>query len=198
MKFPKQKVLINNEIDESLLRDDFFGVYKLKDRIIENAELLDNKNFKDLLTSTFIIGNFDDVVLIASELKKKGIETYDTIYYCLLSLIANNDLYQGMAIIKKSTILNSLEIKELHLEDGANYSNLLHYAEGYPSFTLLLIIVNYLEGIIRESSGKIEIDREYLLFRFFDLINLIYELGYPLNIIQELSFVMKIMFNLAI
>ncbi len=198
MRFPKQKVQITHEINDNLSRGDYFGVFKLKDKILDNSEELDKKVFGDLLSSTFIIGNFDDVVLIASELKKKGIETYDTLYYSLLALIANEDIYQAMSIIKKSIILNAAEVKELRLEGGANYTNILSYADNFPGFTLLLLIVNYLEGIIQESAGKIEVNREYLLFRFFDLINLVYELGYPLKIIQDLSAVMKIIFNLAV
>lgn len=198
MKFPKQKVLITHEVNACLAHDDYFGIFKMKDKILENSSELDKKIFGDLMFSTFIIGNFDDVVLIYSELKKKGIETYLTLYYNLLSLIANDDLFQAVSTIKKSTILAASEIKELYQEDGANYSNLLFYADHYDSLTLLLLIVNYINGIVRESTGAKEINRELLLFRFFDLINLVYELGYPLKIIQELSFVMKIIFNLSI
>lgn len=198
MKFPKEKVLIIQEINDCLARDDFFGIFKLKDKVLENLDQLDRKIFDDLLFATFVIGNFDDVVLIASELKKKEIETYSTLYYTLLSLIANEDIFQAASLIRKSKILNNTEIKTLYQEDGANYSNLLAYADRYPNFTLLLLVVNYVNGIIREINGTKEIDRDYLLFRFFDLVNLIYELGYPLKIIQELSTVMKVIFNLAL
>ncbi|HHX80261.1 MAG TPA: hypothetical protein GX692_04265 [Acholeplasmataceae bacterium] len=198
MKFPKEKVLIMQEINDCLACDDFFGIFKLKDKILESSDQLERKIFDDLLFATFVIGNFDDVVLIASELKRKGIETYPTLYYTLLALIANEDLFQAVSIIKNSKILNNPEIKSLYQEDGANYSNLLAYAERYPNFSLLLLMVNYVNGIIREINGTKDINRDYLLFRFFDLINLIYELGYPLKIIQELSSVMKVIFNLSL
>ena len=49
---------------------------------------------------------------------------------------------------------------------------------------------------MRETSSMKEINRDLLLFRFFDLVNLVYEIGYPLKIIQELSSAMNIIFNL--
>lgn len=198
MKFPKQKVLITHEVNECLEREDFFGIFKMKNRILENADIIDKKIFGDLIFSTFIIGNFDDAVLIYSELKRKGVETYSTLYYALLSLIANEDLFQAASIIKKSEILSAPEIKDLHQDGGANYLNLLPFADYHDSFTLLLLIVNYIKGIMRETSGMKEINRDLLLFRFFDLVNLVYEIGYPLKIIQELSSAMKIIFNLSI
>lgn len=196
MRFPKEKVLITKEVNDSISRGDYFSIFKLKDRIIENYQVLDAQIFSNLLASTFIIGNFDDVITIGLDLLKKGIETYDTLYYILLALIANSDIYQALSVINHSSILNKNEVKELYLEDGANYSNLLHYADTYPNFTLLLLIVNYIEGLAREMTGSKEPTSDYQLFRFFDLINLVYELGYPLTILQELSSIIKIIFNL--
>ena len=137
-------------------------------------------------------------MIIGLELRTRGIETYDTLYYLLLSLIANNDIYQALSIINRSKLLNRQEIKEFHQEDGANYSNLLAYADHEPEFTLLLLIVNYIKGLANELNNQSEKDLDYSLFRFFDLINLVYELGYPLKIMQELSSIMKIIFNLSI
>lgn len=198
MKFPKEKVLITHEVQECLARGDYFGVYKLKDRILENSGILDNRIFQDLIFSTFLIGNFDDAVLIYSELKKRGVETYSTVYYALLSLIANEDMFQAASLINKSELLSSPEAWEFHQEGGANYSNLLPYADYNDSFTLALLLANFVKGIMREGSGMREINRELLLFRFFDLVNLVYELGYPLKIIQELTNAMKIIFNLSL
>lgn len=198
MRFPKEKVLITKEVNDSLNRGDFFSIFKMKNRIIDNFEVLEPEVFSRLLASTFIIGNFDEAVIIGLELRTRGIETYDTLYYLLLSLIANNDIYQALSIINRSKLLNKQEIKEFHQEDGANYSNLLAYADHEPEFTLLLLIVNYIKGLANELNNQLEKDLDYSLFRFFDLINLVYELGYPLKIMQELSSIMKIIFNLSI
>ena len=198
MRFPKEKVLITKEVNDSLNRGDFFSIFKMKNRIIDNFEVLEPEVFSRLLASTFIIGNFDEAVIIGLELRTRGIETYDTLYYLLLSLIANNDIYQALSIINRSKLLNRQEIKEFHQEDGANYSNLLAYADHEPEFTLLLLIVNYIKGLANELNNQSEKDLDYSLFRFFDLINLVYELGYPLKIMQELSSIMKIIFNLSI
>ena len=111
MRFPKEKVLIPKEVNDSLNRGDFFSIFKMKNRIIDNFEVLEPEVFSRLLASTFIIGNFDEAVIIGLELRTRGIETYDTLYYLLLSLIANNDIYQALSIINRSKLLNRQEIK---------------------------------------------------------------------------------------
>ena len=51
------------------------------------------------------------------------------------------------------------------------------FADYHDSFTLLLLIVNYIKGIMRGINGMKEISRDLLLFRFFDLVDLVYEIG---------------------
>lgn len=198
MRFPKEKVLILNKINDLKKKNDYYGIFKLKDEILENYQVLDSSIYNSLISSTFYLGNFDQVIIIGHEFFNKDVETFEIIYYTLLALIANVDIYQAMSTIKKSKILNLEDIKEFHSSDGANYSNLLHFSDTLSSSTLSLLIVNFVEGISREMTGNIDVDHEYLLFRFFDLINMVYELGYSLEIIQDLSRAMKIIFNLEI
>jgi hypothetical protein len=154
--------------------------------------------FGILVSCTFYIGNFDQVIIFYSELKRLEIESFDIIYYTLLSLIANCDIFQAMSIIKKSIMLNTDDILSFHTSDGANYSSLLSISEESADVTRCLLIVNFVKGLSIEMSHQKEQESEYILYRYFDLINLIYELGYPIEIIQELSLAMKIIFNLSI
>lgn len=198
MRFPKEKVLITTQFNDLKKKNDIFGIAKMKDQVLENYEVLEPNIFSKLVSSTFIIGNFDDTIKIGNELIAKNIETFDILYYTLLSLIARTDIYQAMSLIKKSKILNLEEIKKFHSLEGANYSNLLNFSAALSSSTLTLLVVNFIEGIAREMTGNIDVDRDYLLFRFFDLINMVYEIGYPYEIIEELSKAIKLIFNLDV
>lgn len=198
MRFPKEKVIIENKINQLLKENDCYGIFIMKDEILNNYQVLEQVVFHQLISSTFYIGNFDEVCLISNQLKTVNIESFEIVYYTILSLIANTDIYQAMSYIKKSKILSNEDIKEFYTADGANYSNLLFLSDKHLMQALALLMVNFVEGLSREMTGNIDIDKEYIMFRFFDLINLVYEIGYPLAVIQELSQALKIIFNLEI
>lgn len=198
MRFPKEKVVIENKINQLLKENDYYGIFMMKDDILNNYQVLDQSVFHQLISSTFYIGNFDEVCLISNQLKAMNIESFEIIYYTILSLIANVDIYQAMSYVKKSKLLNNEDIKEFYTADGANYSNLLFLSDKSLMQALALLMVNFVEGLSREMTGNIDVDQEYIMFRFFDLINLVYEIGYPLAVIQELSHALKIIFNLEI
>jgi len=198
MIFPKNKALIKSKIEDYKKTSDYFSIFKMKDTILENYKECDYDIYEELIKATFSIGNFDEVILIGNDFIYKGIESFSLIYYFLLSCIANNDIYQAKSIIRKSKVLNVNEIKNLYKEDGANYTKLLNYTYSFPSIVLSLVIVNFVEGLMREVGSGINIDNEYLLFRFFDLLNMLYEIGYPHEIVLKLSNAMKIIFNIDI
>lgn len=196
MRFPKEKVVITTRLNDYLLNNDFFEVMKMKDEILDNYQVLEPNVFAQLISSAFLVGNFEEVIRIGEALSAKEKESFDTIYYYLLACIGITDIYRAMSFIKRSKLLNLEEIKIYHIEDGANYSNLLRFSSALSSATQALLIVNFVEGIARELTGNLDIDKEYLLFRFFDLINMIYEIGYPFEIIESLTQAIKIIFNL--
>ena len=198
MRFPKEKVVITSKINDLTKIKDYFGITKLKDEILHNYQVLDTSIYSKLIHANYIIGNYDQVIMISNDLMSKGIETFEIIYYTILSMIANTDIYQAMSYIKRSKILNLEDIKEFHSEDGANYSNLLNFSATLSSSTLALLMVNFVEGLSREMTGNLDVDKEYLLFRFFDLINMVYEIGYPLEIIEELTRAIKLIFYLDV
>lgn len=198
MRFPREKALIINQINDYKSNEDYYGIAKMKNLILDNYQQCDAEIYEDLIRATFVIGNYDEAILIANDLIAKNVETFTVIYYALLSALGNNDIYQAKSIIKKSQLLNSSEIKNLYSKDGANYSQLLTHVHSLPGLALALIITNFVEGLARELASGVEIDQEYLLFRFFDLINMLYEIGYPSVIIRELAKVMKIIFNIDI
>lgn len=198
MKFPKERVIINTKIKEFLIENNYYEVLKMKDEIIENLHVMDDYAIEALIRSAFILGDFDRVVMIYSEFFKNGIESFATTYYGFLGMLANTDIYQAISYIKKSELLNQSAVKEYFLKDGANYSNILFLSKIDNYGPLALILVNFIEGIAREVVGNIDIDNEYILFRFFDLINMLYEIGYPDEIIGMLTQALKVMFKLDI
>ncbi|MFY9537502.1 MAG: hypothetical protein WBL47_03330 [Bacilli bacterium] len=198
MRFPREKALIINKINEYKNNEDYYAIAKMKNLILENYRQCDAEIYEDLIRATFAIGNYDETILIGNDLIAKNVETFTVIYYSLLASLGNNDIYQAKSIIKNSRLLNGGEIKNLYSKEGANYSRLLAYSQSLPSLAMALIIVNFIEGLARELVNGIEIDGEYLLFRFFDLLNMLYEIGYPPEIIRELAKIMKIIFNIDI
>jgi len=198
MKFPKEKAYIINKINDYKKVFDYYSIAKMKDIILDNYQECDPDIYEDLIRATFAIGNYDQTLVIGNELIGKNAETFSVIYYSLLAALGNDDIYYAKSLIKKSRLLNSAEIKNLYTKDGANYSQLLIYAPTLTSFTLAMIIVNFVEGLVREINGDVEANQEYLLFRFFDLINMLYEIGFPSRIIRELTKAMKIIFNIDI
>ena len=198
MKFPKERVIINTKIKDFLSQNNYFEILKLKDEIFESYEILDDYAFNSLIKSAFILGDFDQAVVIYTELFKRKIETFTLTYYGLLGMLANTDIYQAISYIKKSELLNQNQVKEYFLKDGANYSNILFLSKIDVYGTLSIVLVNFIEGIAKEIVGNVDIDSEYILFRFFDLINMLYEIGYPEEIIQKLTYALKIIFNLDV
>ncbi|MCK9536494.1 MAG: hypothetical protein M0R05_02710 [Bacilli bacterium] len=198
MRFPKEKALIINKMNDYKKASDYYSIAQMKNQILDNYQECDTEIYEDLIRATFAIGNYDETILIGNDLITKNVETFTVIYYSLLAALGNDDIYQAKSLIKKSRLLSSGEIKNLYEKDGANYSYLLAYSHSLTSITLALIVVNFVEGLIREMASGVVIDHEYLLFRFFDLINMLYEIGYPPEIIRELSKVMKIIFNIDI
>jgi hypothetical protein len=196
MKFPKERVVLHNKIKELLSQNQYMEVLKLKDEILNSETVLDDFIYSSLAKSAFLLGDFDNVVLIYSELFKRKLESFKLTYYGLLGLLANIDIYQAISFIKRSEILNEPAIKEYFIKDGANYSNILLTSKIGKYVPLTLILVNFIEGVSKEVVGNIDLDNEYILYRFFDLINMLYELGYPDDILSYLFTAFKIIFNL--
>ncbi len=198
MKFPKERVVINTRVKEYLNNNKYYEVIKMKDEIFSSLDVLDDYAVDALIKSAFIVGDFDMVGLIFSECFKHRKESFALLYYGMLGFLANVDIYQAVSYIKKSELLNQASIKEYFEKDGANYSNILYLSRIDTYGPLALILVNFIDGIAREIVGNDDIDREYILFRFFDLINMLYEIGYPDEIITKLTGALKVMFNLEI
>ena len=200
IKFPKEKIQLVNRIYDAYELDNNQLIYSLKDEILANLNLLSDEKVLDiLLEATFNLYLFEDVIMLGDELIKQNYESFDLYYYSLLSYIALVDIYQAKNLIRRSKLLNTEGIKYYYSHEGANYSNILGLSYGlFEQAALCLLIINFVCEVSSEMAGNISVDQEYLLYRFFDLINMVYELGYDDDVIIELERVLKIVFQLEV
>lgn len=200
LKFPKEKTKIINGFKEAYDFDNFQKAVTYKDEILNNFEILKNEGiFEKLLESLFELHAFEEVITVGEQLRKLQYESFDLYYYMLASYISLVDLYGAKSLIKRSKLLNDDTIKFYYETDGANYSNILSLSDYlFERAAPCLLIVNFINEVFKEVAGNIENDSEYLLYRFFDLLNMIYELGYDEWIILRLERALKLIFEIEI
>lgn len=200
IKFPKEKTKIINSFNDAYYMEDFLKAITYKDDILNNFEILKSDDiFEKLLESYLELSAFDDAIIIGEELRKRKYESFDLYYYMLLSFISVNDLYGAKSLIKRSKLLNNESIKFYYEVDGANFTNILSLSDLlFEKAAPCLLIVNFINEVFKEVIGNYDNDREYLLYRFFDFINMIYELGYDEWIILRLERALKIIFEIDI
>ena len=115
------------------------------------------------------------------ELSKLKYESFHILYLTLASLIAKDDIYQASYLIKKSNLLKDESFTSYLASDEANFFNLTSLDDdAFGDVILTLVLVNYIQAIAKESLYQ-DITSEYLLYRFYDLINIILEVGLVKN-----------------
>lgn len=200
IKFPRNKVNLMNKIYDAYDAKDYRLVVSYKHEVLEYFDDLKNDDiFTIILESYFDLSAFEELITFGDQLIRFGFEDFDLYFYMLASLIALQDIYQAKNLIRKSKLLNEEGIKFYHINEGANYSNILNLSEElFDQAAPCLLLVNYVNEVSKEIAGDAEVDHEYLLFRFFDLINMIYELGYYYEVILKMDRVLMIVFQIGI
>lgn len=200
IKFPKNKVNLMNKVYDAYNDEDYRLVLSYKNEVLEYFdEYQEEEVFQIICESYFELSAFEECVSFGEQLIKLGYEDFEVYFYMIASLIALVDIFKAKSLIMRSKLLNEEGVAFYHSKDGANYSNIISLSdELFEQAAPCLLLVNYINEVSREIAGDIEIDKEYLLFRMFDLINLIYELGYESEIITMMDRVLKIVFNIGI
>ena len=188
MKFPKDEIMVINKVRSILLNNDCSNILEIGNEVLEHAQFLCqySKNIIDAyIKKLFECREFEAVISLIEELIKKDLEDCNWYYYALASLIANKDLYYAKRLISKSKLLNDKSISYLVDAEDANYNAVfnLHY-ELLDLIGPCLILINFINELITESLN-IKIDDEYLVMRFFDLLNLLFEYGLDEEIIEQ-------------
>ncbi len=173
-----------NSVLDALRKKDYEFVSKhldilLKDGIRENY-LNEYNSLAVMLTK---LKRFEDTINLYTELKRKDIESL-TLVSCALISTFTTDLYKALSIINNSKILNSELNKYLEI-GGANYNNLLIENE---EVQLAFILSNFIKEL-----GKCENDM--IVIKYYELISLLYEIGYSESIIDKLTKIGYILFN---
>ena len=195
MKFPKEKVRIIQIVNSHKKNRDYRAIIMMKEDIMKQIEeLQDTKVVDDLMMSMFYLNRYDELIILGEELNKKEYESWRELYYLLLACLGNSDIFYGMSIIKRSKILSDAKIKEFYRDDGSNYLNIGFTNELKTIEKLVLILVNFIEGIIVITQNKFVVDKEFLAIRILEMLDTLYELGSPEEIIEELTDKIKMMF----
>lgn len=195
MKFPQEIAKIVANVIRAKEKQEYLNIFKLKSEILSCIdELRKTEVLDELIISAFNLKYYNEVILIGEELLKVEYETDKGMYYILLSCLVNNDIYHALSIIKRSKLINHPEIKRYLETDGANLSLVLGMSNKDFNLKMLIIIVNLINGIGIEMMMGIDTSLEYIFGRMLELIDQLYEMGYPLEIIEELTNKVKMLF----
>lgn len=201
MKFPKEEIILINKVRNIILTDDCSNIIEIGKEVLEHASFL-NKYSKNIIDAyikkLFECREFESVISFVEDLIKINLEDCNWYYYALASLIANKDLYYAKRLITKSKLLNDKSISYLIDPENANYSAIfnLHY-ELLDTIGLCLILINFINELITESLN-IKMEDEYLIMRFFDLLNLLFEYGLDENIIEQFEKTIKTIYEVPL
>ncbi len=199
IKFPKDEVQIINDIEKMFNVNNYSGIVKQYNKIIDNIDMVLNikpNTINIIIESLFYCRQFDTIITFVESLRNKGFEDFLWYFYAFASIIGNDDIYLAKTILKKSKLLNDPDIQFYYSEDGANYVNIL----GMNDCILekqgpCLIMINFINDLIYESLQK-AIDAEYVIMRAFDLINILCEDGASQELIELFINTLQIIFEI--
>lgn len=180
IKFPKQNILFLNEIKQLIISRDYKSLLNEYNNIILNASFLKQysidvlNNYFEIL---FTIKEYDKYITLIEELRKQEIENYSWYFYLFTILLYKKDIYYAKSMISRSKLLNDSSIKYLISEEEGNYSQVINLHDLlFQEVGPCLILVNFINELLTETFNM-EINDEYIIMRYFDLINLLYEYG---------------------
>lgn len=173
-----------NFVLDALRKKDYEFIFKHLDILLKDGLREDYLNdYNSLVIMLTKLKRFADVENLYTELKRKGIESL-TLVSCALVSTFTKDIYKSLSIINNSSVLNSSLNKYLE-EGGANYNNLLVENE---ETQLAFILSNFIKEL-----GKCQIDM--IVVKYYELISLLYEIGYSESIIDKLTKIGYTLFN---
>ncbi len=191
IKFPKEEIVLVKEITEAFNNNNYELVIKYKDKILEYFDFLCLSNpeiFLYLVISLFNLRKFQDVILINDEFFKRNYESFHIYFYVFASYLSFHDIFQAVQLIYRSKILQDESIRYYYSEDNTNFFNIFHLSkELYDMCGDCLILVNFILELSKERILIKNRDDGYFVFRYFDLLNGLYEIGYEAEIINKIE-----------
>lgn len=201
IKFPKEEIQVIEKVRNAILNDNYQELLDLKESVINHAAFINQFSKQTLDTyikTIFDLRLFEEVITIVEEIRLKDIEDCKWYYYVFASLIANKDFLYLKRILNKSKLLSDKSISYLIDKEEANYNAIfnLHY-ELLETIGPCLILINFINELISESLNN-ELDEEYLIMRFFDLLNLLFEYGVDEDIVYLFEETIKTIYEIPI
>lgn len=199
IKFPKEEIIFVEKLRNSIIKRD--GIQDIANEVIEHAKFLyqySQKLLDTYIKTLFELRQFEIVVNITEDLKKQSLEDMQWYYYSFASLIANKDFLYVKRMMKKSEFFSSASIQYLIDPEEAHYNAILNlHPDLFDSVGPCLILVNFVNELIQESLNQ-DIDDEYLIMRFFDLLNLLYEYSIDEKIIDLFDKTIKSIYEIPL
>lgn len=187
IKFPKEEIRIIESIRTAIVKQDYLTLLSHYDDILKYCNFY-NKYYNSVLNiyieTLFQIKEYEKMIALVEDLRKQKIENSMWYFYIIAYLISQKDFYYAKTIINKSKLLASDSIKYLIDSDDADYNAIFNlHSVILSTIGPCLIIINFLNELLVEANN-IKIDDEYILMRYFDLLNLLYEYGLDKEIID--------------
>lgn len=201
LKFPKEEMRLIELIKNCIFEKDYINLLNHYDDLLKHSKFI-NKHDSTLIdlyfNSLFKMREFEKIICLIEDLKKQELENCSWYFYGFICLIAKRDLYYAKSLIKNSKLLMSESINYLIQDDEANYSSIfsLHY-NLLLSIGPCLIVINFINELMIESFNQ-KIDDEYIVMRFFDLLNLLYENGIDEEIINIFKDTLETLYEIEI
>ncbi len=201
IKFPKEEIIIVENIRTALLKNDINCLIKLIPDLIKHSHFI-NKYYNNLINAVIeIMFNnrlFEKTINLIADLGKKELESCVWYFYTFACLIANKDFYYAKSIITKSKILSDKSLSYFIDVEEANYNKIFNlHSELIETIGPCLIMINFINELFSESLDKTLSD-EYIVMRFFDLLNLLFEYGIEEEIIEQFEKVIEIIYEIPI
>lgn len=201
IKFPKEEIRIIESIRTVIMNEDYSTFLSYYDDIIKYSQFY-NKYYNSVLNiyveTLFKIKEYEKMISLVEDLRKQEIENSIWYFYVIAYLISQKDFYYAKAIINKSKIFTNDSLKFLINGDDADY-NVIFNLHQLMLVTIgpSLIIINFLNELLVEANN-IKIDDEYILMRYFDLLNLLYEYGIDKEIIDIFIKTIEMLYEIKI
>jgi len=201
IKFPKEQIRIIEDIRNAVIKKSKVLMQEQYDNVLLNCKFLEQycpSLLDQYIKTLFEIREFELLINIVEDLKRKDIENCLWYYYMFAILILKKDIHYAKSIIKRSSLLNDNSIKYLISEDEGNYNSIISlHSTLLTTIGPCLILVNFINELFNESL-KIEITDEYIIMRFFDLLNLLFEYGVDEEIIEMVKNTLETIYEIDI
>jgi len=191
IEFPKSEAVLYKKVNDALECDDFDLIYKCKDEIIKSYNIFKHTNiFVSLVKSMFYKEKYTSVVSLVTDLQIKEYEKNEMYFYLIASCLALEDIYQAASVVKKSKLMNSADFV-IYWNDEATYSSLINCSDDIRKTG---VIAKFLKELLKETSINDNLEEGYIGIRYFELVNTLWEIGFPEEFIKELIDIANVIF----